>query len=254
MLIDSHCHLLHCYNGTSEIPVNEIETEFSYILNILINEDEIKRFFKNPIQSKVIFNAFGLYPELAKNFNSNMEKNFIKLVEKHKPLAIGEIGIDYHWDYGDFRIQEKLFRFQLEIAIEKNLPVIIHSREAYNDTYRVLKSYNFRMPVIMHCFGYGIKEALSFIDSGYYISFAGNVTYPNANSLKEVVKSIPLSKILVETDAPYLSPFPLRGKRNTPFNIKYTYEFLANLLELNLTDFKKIILANFKNAFGLFQS
>ncbi len=251
MLIDSHCHLLHCYHHIEEDLVKEIEKNFFCLVNILINEKEIKKVISQPIKSNVIKNAIGIYPEEARNFNREMKNNFKNYLAQMNACAIGECGIDFHWDYGDIKVQEKLFRFQIEISIEKNLPLLIHSREAFNDTFRILKEYKFQRPFILHCFGYEVKEAEKFLELNSAFSFAGNITYPKAESLRNVLKIIPITKILIETDAPYLSPHPLRGKKNTPFNIKYTYEFIASKLDIEVEELEKQIEENFKKLFNI---
>ncbi len=249
MFIDSHCHLYHCYYNIDGEFIKEIEENFVYLINILINEKEIRKFLSTPFNSKAIKNAIGIYPEEARNFNKEMENNFKNYFNQIDVIAVGECGIDFHWDYGEINIQEKLFRFQIELSIEKNLPLIVHSREAFNDTYRILKEYNFKKPFILHCFGYGIYEAVKFLELNSFFSFAGNITYPKAGSLRDVLKIIPLDRLLIETDAPYLSPQAVRGKKNTPFNINYTYEFISKFLEIEIDNLKNKIKNNFEKIF-----
>lgn len=251
MLVDSHCHLFHCYHQIDETLISKIESNFKYLVNIAINEKEIERLINNPIKSNVIKNAIGLYPEEAKNFDNEKEKKFLSYLDKLDVYAIGETGIDFHWDYGDITIQEKLFRFQIELSIEKNLPLLIHSRKAFTDTFRILKEYKFNKPFILHCFGYGLKEAEKFLELNSVFSFAGNITYPKAEDLRQVLKIIPLDRLLLETDAPYLSPQKVRGEKNNPFNIKYTYEFVANSLKLEEKELEKAIEKNFEKIFIL---
>ena len=147
------------------------------------------------------------------------------------------------------KIQEKLFRFQIELSIEKNLPLLIHSRKAFEDTFRILKEYKFNKPFILHCFGYGLNEAEKFLELNSIFSFAGNITYPKAEDLRQVLKIIPLGRLLLETDAPYLSPQKVRGEKNNPFNIKFTYEFVSNFLEIEESEFEKNINKNFEKIF-----
>ncbi len=249
MLVDSHCHLFHCYQHIDKTIINKIENSFSYLINIAINEKEIERLIDNPIKSNVIKNAIGLYPEEAKNFDDKKAKKFSSYFDKLDVYAIGETGIDFHWDYGDIKIQEKLFRFQIELSIEKNLPLLIHSRKAFEDTFRILKEYKFNKPFILHCFGYGLNEAKKFLELNSIFSFAGNITYPKAEDLRQVLKIIPLDRLLLETDAPYLSPQKVRGEKNTPFNIKYTYEFVSNFLQIEQSELEKNINKNFEKIF-----
>lgn len=249
MLVDSHCHLLHCYQRIDETIISKIENNFSYLINIAINEKEIEKLIYNPIKSNVIKNAIGLYPEEAKNFEDKKAKKFLSYLDKLNVYAIGETGIDFHWDYGDIKVQEKLFRFHIELSIEKNLPLLIHSRKAVEDTFRILKEYKFNKPFILHCFGYGLNEAENFLKLNSIFSFAGNITYPNAEDLRKVLKIIPLDRLLLETDAPYLSPQKVRGEKNSPFNIKYTYEFVSKFLEIEQSELEQNIEKIFKRIF-----
>ncbi|MCX7820066.1 MAG: TatD family hydrolase [Brevinematales bacterium] len=251
MLVDSHCHLFHCYNFVEEHILKKIEEDFSYLVNIAIDDKEIRRLIKEQFKSKVIKNAIGLYPEQARSFNKEKANEFLRYFDELDVIAIGETGIDFHWDYGDVKIQEALFRFQIELSIEKNLPLLIHSREAFNDTFRILKEYKFYKPFVLHCFGYGVNEAERFLELDSIFSFAGNVTYPKAEELRRVLKLIPLDRILLETDAPYLAPQKVRGEKNSPFNIKYTYEFVSEFLQIEKTKFEKIIEKNFERIFIL---
>ncbi len=252
MLVDSHCHLFHCYNRLDDSIISQIEKNFLAIVNILINEKEIEKLIEEQINSNVIKNAIGIYPEEAKNFSTEKAKKFLSHLDSLNVIAIGESGLDFYWDYGDIKIQEKLFRFQIEISIERNLPLIIHSREAFEDTFRILKEYKFAKPFVLHCFGYGLKEAEKLLELNSIFSFAGNITYPKAENLRKVLKIIPLERLLLETDAPYLSPQKVRGEKNTPFNIQYTYDFVSEFLEIDKNNFEHTIEQNFKKVFNSF--
>ncbi|MGC8765457.1 MAG: TatD family hydrolase [Brevinematia bacterium] len=251
MLIDSHCHLFHCYEKIDSELVGRLENQFAYLINISINTEEMEKVKTFRMNSKVILNAGGIYPEKARFFDDKMKLEFLKLFEEIKPVAVGEVGIDLHWNYGDVRTQERLFRFQIEFSIERNLPLIIHSREAFEDTFRILKSYDFKKPFILHCFGYGEKEAEKFLSLNCLFSFAGNITYPGAENLRSALKIVPLDRILLETDAPYLSPLPHRGKKNTPFYIKDTYRFVADFCKIEANLLEEKIKENFVRVFNL---
>ena len=251
MFIDSHCHLQHCFNQ-SEIQEKmlELSNKLLYIIDISININEIL-FIKKLKLPENILSAFGLYPEYADSYNRKLSQELIQMITQLNPRALGEIGLDYYHQYGTKEKQEYLFREQIEIAINFNLPVIIHSREAFSDTYRILSAYHFNQAVILHCFGYGLNEAEKFIEKGYFISFAGNLTYKNAKSLQDVSKIIPLDQLLLETDSPYLSPEPHRGKNNTPLKIEFTYKYLAELRKMEVSDLALKIKNNFLSIFNL---
>jgi TatD DNase family protein len=250
-MLDAHCHLQHCYSKDTFLPqVLETARKMAYLVDISTNISEFLNITRLPIPANIL-SAFGLYPENAREFNPELNESFVSLVKKHKPCAIGEVGLDFHWDYGPLEIQEKLFRNQIELSLEFNIPLIVHSRDAFDDTYRILSGYQFKKNVILHCFCYGPDEADKFLEKGYILSFAGNLTYKAAKALHDTAQIAPLDKILLETDAPYLAPIPLRGQKNDPVNIHYTYEFMAKLRKMDLKELEMQIEKNFKEVFQL---
>lgn len=144
-------------------------------------------------------------------------------------VAVGECGLDYHWRHGGPEAQERLFRGQAELAARYGKPLIVHSREAYEDTLRVVKVYAEKVPTVIHCFGYGADEAEAFLKAGCYISFAGNLTYAKAEPLRRALALAPSERLLLETDAPYMNPLPRRGKDSSPLDIGRSYEATALL-------------------------
>ncbi len=248
MFIDSHCHLQTSFKAEEiNAYLDTIHTQINFLIDLSTNFDEILK-QKNLNLPKWVFKSFGLLPEFSPN-GSNLFSKIRETVEQYQPDAIGEIGMDYHWNEGTPLEQEKLVRYQLELSIEKKLPVIIHSREAFEDTFRILKSYSFKSPVILHCFGYGPKEAEDFLDLGFLISFAGNVTFKKALRLQEAAKAVPLNRLLLETDSPYLTPVPLRGKPNQPDFVEHTYRFISRLREIALPELETEIEKNFRSIF-----
>jgi TatD DNase family protein len=195
--------------------------------------------------------AAGLYPDQAPKFDRAMAEKFFSLLVDLKPRAIGEVGVDLHWHYATLKEQEVLFRNQIELSITMNLPLIVHSRDAFEDTDRILGEYKFKQAVIIHCFGYGPSEAQEFLAKGYFVSFAGNLTYPKAIPLQEALKLVPLDKLLMETDCPYLSPQPVRGDKNNPLNVKYTYEHASALKGLETKVLAEQVEKNFRKVFGV---
>lgn len=150
-------------------------------------------------------------------------------LQEEKVIAIGEIGLDYHWNVESHEVQEKWFRRQLDLAIELNLPVSIHSRDAAEDTLRILKEYAGRVTAVMHCYSYSPELAAEYIKLGYYIGVGGVVTFKNGKKLKRTVEQVPIERILLETDCPYLAPDPYRGKRNHSGYIDYVAAEVARL-------------------------
>lgn len=252
MLIDSHCHLLHTFHP--ELLPEKVETlrqNFHYLVDISTNVKD----FLNSCAIKLpgfILRAAGLYPETAPDYSATVRKEFIHALEQHPVQAIGEVGLDFHWNYGTPAQQEALFRDMIEISLEKAKPLIIHSRDAFEDTFRILNSYSLKYPVILHCYSYGPEEAARMGYEGpYYFSFAGNLTYKNAHQLQSTAAQVPLEKLLLETDSPYLSPLPHRGQSNQPQNISHTYDFLAELRQIDRSRLDEQLLANFRAAFML---
>jgi TatD DNase family protein len=143
--------------------------------------------------------------------------------------ALGECGLDYHHEEGSHQAQAKLFEGQISLAVQHRLPLIVHSREAFADTRDILASAGSSIPVIIHCFGYGPAEVEDFLASGYFVSFAGNLTYKKSEALREALALMPAERLLLETDSPYMNPEPRRGKPGSPLDIGRTYEFAARL-------------------------
>lgn len=169
-----------------------------------------------------------------------------KEAEEYKADFIGEIGLDYYWNYGTPGKMEDIFALQLDIADELNLPVAIHTRNADVKTLEILSSHRNAKRGLIHCFSSGIKTAKAFLDLGFCISFAGNVTYKSSDELRAVAAYTPLECILLETDSPYLSPVPMRGKTNTPLNIEYTYKVIAEIKKISSERLNEIVKENFK--------
>lgn len=204
------------------------------IVNVSANLHEIQETLKLIEQYPFIYGAAGVHPDDTRELN---EENFgqIRQAAMHeKMVAIGEIGLDYYWDSSDRETQKKWFLRQLELAKELDKPVIIHSREAARDTLDLIKAAggpDFSM--VIHCYSYSTELAREYLNMGYYLGIGGVVTYKNGVKLKEVVSYMPLDRILLETDAPYLTPVPFRGKRNSSEKIHYVVEEIARLKQVS---------------------
>ena len=199
-----------------------------------------------------LFSTVGVHPHDARLYDVAAEAKLIGLVSENKRvIAWGEIGLDYHYDNSPRDVQSEVFIRQLRLAREEDLPVIIHTREAEADTAAVLeaKCAGSERAGVMHCFSGDVKFAERMLELGFMISFAGNVTFRKAESLREVVKIVPLDRMLIETDAPYLSPVPLRGKRNEPANVVETARFIAELRGVGVEEIGAVTSANFRRFF-----
>jgi len=193
-----------------------------------------------------VYGAIGIHPEAAKELN---EETFLWLKEKAKHpknVAIGEIGLDYYWDTTDRETQKIWFDRQMDLAKEFKLPLVIHSRDAANDTFTMMKAAKAdTVGGVIHCFGYGVEQARQYLNMGFYLGIGGVVTFTNAKKLKEVVAFAPLSQLVLETDCPYLSPVPNRGKRNSSLNLTYVAREIARIKEI---DYETVIQITNENA------
>jgi TatD DNase family protein len=234
-LIDSHFHSI--YMQKKEISIQQhfkdlITNGFIGGLDIGVepgDTKERKSLLQNFPQIRI---ASGLYPGLADDIEKGTPlSDFLKILENdiqvYSPSAIGEIGLDWYWDYGTRKIQKELVSAQIQLANSYNLPIVIHNREADNDLIELLKNNKCLKGGIIHCFSSNWETAKKLLDLDFFISFAGNVTFKNNNELRNVMEKIPASRLLLETDSPYLSPVPRRGKINTPANMPYIYNSAA---------------------------
>ncbi len=194
-----------------------------------------------------IYGALGIHPSDAYDYNEEIKAEIIEKVKaNNKILAIGEIGLDYYWDENpDRETQKKVFREQMELAKELNLPVVIHDRDAHKDTLDIMKEYP-SVKGIVHCFSGSVEFAKECVKLGYYIGITGVVTFKNAKKIIEVVDAIPLDKLLVETDCPYMAPVPNRGKRNKSDYIEHIIEQIAEIKKIDAINANMELNDNFK--------
>ncbi len=250
-MIDTHSHInfedykLNFEEFLSEIKHNEVE-------KVIIPGVEPSSF--NEIISlcnkyEMIYGAIGVHPSEFQTYNQKVEAIIYRLIENSKIVAIGEIGLDYHYGNDSKEEQKNILRKQLKIAEETKLPVVIHDRESHEDVFEILQEYKLSN-VIFHCFSGNSEFAKRCIDKGYYIGLGGVVTFKNAKDLKESTKIIPIDRILLETDAPYLAPVPFRGKTNSPAYLKYIAQEIANIKEINIEEVKKQTTINAKRIFN----
>jgi TatD DNase family protein len=201
-----------------------------------------------------VYAAIGVHPHDAKLFDDRAEQILIDLAKQSpRVIAWGEVGLDYHYDHSPREVQREIFRRQLRIARALNLPVVIHSREADTDTIAIMRAEltGYERAGVMHCFGGGPDLARAAIDLGFYISFAGNLTFKKADDLRDVARQLPLGCLLIETDCPYLTPVPFRGKRNEPARVVETARCLASLHAREVEDMGRITSENFANLFAV---
>ena len=198
-----------------------------------------------------IYGALGVHPEDASRYNKEVEDEIYKLCLQHKKIvAIGEIGLDYYWDKTQIDLQKEVFKSQLELAKSLKLPVIVHDREAHLDTFEILKEVKLEK-VLLHCFSGGVDFAKKCINEGWYLGIGGVLTFKNSRKIKEVVKEIPMDYLVLETDAPYMTPHPFRGEENSPKYLKFVAKEIANIKDITFEDVDHITTLNAKEFFNL---
>jgi TatD DNase family protein len=198
------------------------------------------------------FGMVGLFPSEAKTYTKDFEQK-MEAIAKNNPkiVAVGEIGLDYYWDKSFVDLQKDVFRKQIKMAERLNLPVVVHDREAHKDCFDILKSENPQSGVLFHCFSGSVEFMRECVKEGWYIALGGVVTFKNAVKMKEVAQAVPLDKLVLETDAPYLTPVPFRGKPNKPAYVKYVAEEIAKLREMPLEELINITTENAERFFKI---
>ena len=197
-----------------------------------------------------VYAAVGWHPEEADSWTDSSLAHIRALAAQPKVCAIGEIGLDYYWDASTKAKQERMFRAQLELALELDLPVIVHDREAHGDSLRIVCDYP-QLRGVFHCYSGSVEMARELLALGWYLGFDGPVTYKNARKTVEVAEMVPLNRILIETDSPYMSPVPLRGKRNDSRNVFYIAEKLAQIKGMTTEELARLTMENGKSLFGI---
>jgi len=200
-----------------------------------------------------IYATLGVHPHDAKHFTEHHAQRIGELAQHPRVVGIGEIGLDYHYDNSPRDVQKLVLIRQLELAREAARPVIIHCREAWRDLTEIIQAHwqSSGLGGILHCFSGSRQDALKFLDWGFQVSFAGNITYKKAEDLREVARAIPLERLLIETDCPYLAPIPYRGKRNEPAFVIEVARTLAALRHLSAEELGELVVRNFEQFFGL---
>ena len=259
-LVDSHCHIDgEQFDADRDEVIGRAEDVGVKIMLVIgtgeaTNFDNFQRVVDLAEKHDNIFAAIGVHPHDAKTFDAESEKRLIDLVKSSKKvIAWGEIGLDFYYDHSPREVQYEIFRRQINIARELDLPIIIHSRDADDETVEVLTEEcnyeNFRG--IMHCFGGTPKMAQKLMKIGFMISFAGNVTFKKAENLRDAARVVPLEKLLIETDCPYLTPIPFRGKRNEPMYVAETAKFLAEFYRIEVEKLANQTTQNFIDFFRI---
>ena len=255
MIIDSHCHLTYepMINSLEETIARANNEGIKYMLTISTEDKSFDRILKIISDHRSVYGTYGIHPHESK-FHKNVKKNNIigKINVNKKIIGIGETGLDFYYNHSEKKDQFSCFEEHIYAAQEKNLPLIVHTRSAEKETLEILQKHLKKkdFKILIHCFTGTRDFAFKLVDLGAYISASGVVTFKKSGDLANTFKDLPNEKILVETDAPYLSPVPLRGKPNEPSFIIHTVRFLSNLKKISFEEFSSITTNNFFNLFG----
>jgi len=255
MIIDSHCHLEYepMASNLGEVIERAHNNNVKYLLSISTTNESYLRILEIVDKYKNVYGTYGIHPHETKDYKDLNDKDIIKKINLNKKIiGIGETGLDFYYDHSDRSTQKKIFIEHIKAAQTLDLPLIVHTRSAEEDTFQILKSEkkNKDFKVLIHCFTGSELFAHKLIDLGCYISASGVVTFKKSEKLANTFLSLPNDKILVETDSPYLSPEPLRGKPNEPSHIIHTVNFLSKIKNINPKEFAKITTSNFFKLFG----
>lgn len=244
-LIDTHAHL--------DMGVNEDKDYLDGIGKVIVPSVEESTMDKviELAQAPNIYAMVGIFPSEAKTYTQEIEDRMIERAKNPKVVAVGEIGLDYYWDKTFNDIQQEVFVKQIKMANKLELPIVIHDREAHKDTFDILKTENKGSKVLFHCFSGSVEFMKECVKEGWTIAIGGVVTFKNAVKMKDVAREVPLDKLVLETDAPYLTPVPFRGKPNKPAYVKYVAEEIAALRNMPLEELIDITTTNAEEFFGI---
>ncbi len=251
MYIDTHCHVLSEYYNNIEVIVKKcIENNVTKIIVSGCDMKSNKEVLELVNKYDIIYGTLGFHPTELEDFKEEYFDFLIENINNKKIVGIGEIGLDYHYENTDKEKQRRIFNKQLEIAEKFNRPVVIHSRNAIQETYDMLSKYNLKGSI--HCFSGSLEMAKLFIRLGYKIGVGGIITFKNAKNIIKVIENIDLSYILLETDSPYLSPEPYRGSKNDPSNIPIIAEKLASLKNVSIAEVARVTTSSAEEEFDFF--
>ena len=250
--LDSHAHVFckEYGNDSDEVIQHAKQAGLTHLMCICCSLGEAERAFEKQKDEPFLDVAAGYHPEEADDVNAQRMNELETMIQSGKLKAVGEIGLDYYWRKDNIEKQKEVFIEQLQLAQKYDLPVIIHSRDAIMDTYNLLKAYPVKRKGIIHCFSSSAQMAKEFVKLGYMIALGGPVTFKNAKVPKEVAKEVPLDSLLIETDCPYLTPSPHRGKRNEPMYIPYIASEIAALREIDLNTLMDAVQKNYQKLFS----
>lgn len=247
MLIDTHTHidLENFKDRFDEVLKTASEYGVGKVVIPGVEPSGFDRIVQLCEEYENVFGAVGVHPEDVNSYNDKAENKIRELLKHPKIIAVGEIGLDYYWDKSQVERQKEIFERQILLAKEAGKPVLVHDREAHLDSFEILKKTDAaQVGVVMHCFSGSPEFAMKCVKEGFYIALGGVVTFKNAKKAKEVAKVVPLNKLLLETDAPYMTPVPFRGKENQPAYVKFVAQEIADLRGISFDEVAEATTAN----------
>lgn len=253
-LFDTHCHLDdERFNEDREQLIQALpEQGLVYCVTVGSDLDSSARAIALAHQYGYLYAAAGVHPHEASDAPGDYLDRLRYMLEQEKVVALGEIGLDYYYDFSPRDLQRTMLSQQLDLAYEMKLPVVLHVRDAHGDMMDLLRARKDRLPCgVLHCFSGSAESAAEYVKMGFYISFAGSVTFKNAGKLLLAAQSVPEDRILIETDSPYLAPVPMRGKRNDPSLVRYVCQKLAELRGLGEEEMGELTCRNALRLFGI---
>lgn len=251
-MIDTHTHI-NCIEEISveDIIKNALDNGVEKLIVPAAYPTDIEVVKELAQKYENVYGLLGVHPSEVKGWNDDLLDKIKEYSKSSKIVGIGEIGLDYYWDKSFNDLQKEVFIKQIKLANELNFPISVHDREAHKDTFDILTEYNKNSAVVMHCFSGSVEFMKECVKQGWYIAIGGVVTFKKAIKMKEVAKEVPLDKLLLETDAPYLTPVPYRGKTNQPAYVKYVAEEIASIREISFEEVDEITTQNAKKVFSL---
>lgn len=249
-LIDTHAHI-DMYDNPDEVFLDAQKNGVKKVIIPSVEEQFFDKVISIADRFDDLYCMLGIFPSEAKTWTDNILDKMRELSKNEKVVAIGEIGLDYYWDKTFNEKQKEVFVKQIKLANELNLPIVVHDREAHKDCFDILKEVNNGSSVLFHCFSGSPEFAMECVREGWYIALGGVVTFKNAVKMKDVAKIVPLERLVLETDSPYLTPVPFRGKENRPAYVNYVAEEIARLRDMDLDELKQITSSNAERFFGI---
>ena len=251
-MIDSHCHLDHetIFRNIDEILLRSKSVGIKKLLTICTTDKNFSNIIELNNKDSIIYGTYGIHPHETLNSNISSSDIINNVSKNKKIIGVGETGLDFYYNNSDKKSQINSFLEHIEASIDLNVPLVIHSRNAENETYKILSKYkNNKLKILMHCFTGSLDFAKKLLNLNAYFSASGIITFKKSQDLQKTFKEIPIEKLLVETDSPFLAPDPLRGKKNEPSFIIHTLKKLATIKNIDTENLDKITTENFNKLF-----